>query len=427
MAEPIIAISRKQALIFAVFFVLYEFLTYMANDMIMPGMISVVQSFHASESTVASSLTVYILGGASLQLLLGPLSDSYGRRPMMLSGAGLFFLFTLVIACSQSIHQFLIARFFQGMGLCFIGVVGYATVQEMFEEMDAIRLIAIMANAAILAPLLGPVIGAIVIHYASWRLIFVVIALGALIAYWGLWRFMPEPIGQTQKNGNVIHKTPFSLDKVLSNYKQLFTNSVFCSCFLALGFLGIPCVAWIALAPVILIKEAQLSVIEYGLWQLPIFGATIIGNWVLHHLTFQYQIKNIIYFGCIFLVIGLSLMVLLPLLIGNHYLCLIPGIIIYFFSLSIINAPLNRFALFVTSVGKGTVSAITSLSTMISGAAGIEIASYFYHSHNNLYFGLYCFTIGLIFLILLGLALFLGQDAIDNSNADPILKNQESI
>lgn len=92
MAQPLINITRQQALVFACFLVLYEFLTYVANDMIMPGMLKVVESFKGPESAVATSLTAYILGGASLQLFLGPISDRYGRRPVMLSGAFLFLL-----------------------------------------------------------------------------------------------------------------------------------------------------------------------------------------------------------------------------------------------------------------------------------------------------------------------------------------------
>ena len=153
MGQPLINISRRQAFIFAAFLVLYEFLTYIANDMIMPGMIRVIETFHGPESAVATSLTAYILGGASLQLFLGPISDRYGRRPVMIFGAFLFFVCTIFIAGSNSMEQFIVARFFQGMGLCFIGVIGYATLQEIFTEMDAIRLIAIMANVSILAPL----------------------------------------------------------------------------------------------------------------------------------------------------------------------------------------------------------------------------------------------------------------------------------
>ncbi|WP_454780902.1 MFS transporter [Legionella sp. WA2022007384] len=411
MTEPLIPITKKHALIFACFFVMYEFLTYIANDMIMPGMVQVVRSFNAPESAVATSLSVYILGGASLQIFLGPISDSYGRRPMMLLGAFLFFVFTIFIACSNSMSQFLVARFFQGMGLCFIGVIGYATIQEIFEEMDAIRLIAIMANVAILAPLLGPLIGAIIIHYTSWRYIFVGIALGALVVLWGLWRYMPEPIGQIKRNGELTPKTKFSANKVLQNYKDLFTNRAFCFGTLAAGTVGIPCIAWIALAPIIFIVEAKLTVIQYGLWQLPVFGATILGNWFLHKLTYKYKIKQIVFLGCIILVIGTVLTSLLPYLFGNAYYYLLPGTIIYFFALSVINAPLNRYCLFVTPVSKGTASALVSLCVMVVGAIGTEGANFFYKHHNNLHFGLYCNVIELIFLIFIGLT-FLSKNPI---------------
>lgn len=411
MSEPLINITRKQAMIFACFLVLYEFLTYIANDMIMPGMIQVVRAFHASESTVATSLTIYVLGGASLQLILGPISDAYGRRPVMLVGAILFCCFTFLIANSHSIEQFLTARFFQGMGLCFISVIGYATIQELFEEMDAIRLIAIMANAAILAPLLGPLLGAIVIHYTSWRIIFVVIALAALFALWGLWNYMPEPMGKTTKKGKLIAKVPFAPRYILKNYKALFTNKIFCIGTLAMGLIGVPCIAWIALAPIIMIIEAKLTVIQYGLWQLPIFGATILGNWALHHFTYKYSIKTIMYCGCAILAFGTSLMAILPYFFGNHYYYLLPGTMVYFFSLSILNAPLNRFCLYITHVSKGTASAIISLSVMVIGAVGIEIANKVYEHHNNLQFGLYCNAVVLLFLFFMCLVFWMDKDS----------------
>jgi len=417
MATPLIPISRKQGMWFVFFLVLYEFLTYIANDMIMPGMITVVQQFHAQESTVATSLVFYILGGASLQLFLGPLSDSFGRRPLMILGAFLFFVFTILIACSNSMNQFLTARFFQGMGLCFIGVIGYATIQEIFAEMDAIRLIAIMANASVLAPLLGPLLGAIVIHYATWRLIFIIIAVFALFALWGLWRFMPEPIGKTKKNGELIPRIPFSAKPIIKNYKDLLTDPTFCFGAIATGLVGIPCVAWIALAPVILISQAKLTVIQYGLWQLPIFGTTIFGNWVLYQLTYKYQLKQIILLGGIIISIGLIFSALLPYWFGNDYLYMLPGIIIYFFGLSIVTAPLNRFCLFITPVSKGTASAVLSLSVMLIGALGIEIANIFYTNHYNLYFGLYCNVIGALFLLCIGLTFKF--DKISNGVAKP--------
>ncbi|ARG99802.1 MFS transporter [Legionella micdadei] len=416
MAQPLINITRQQALVFACFLVLYEFLTYVANDMIMPGMLKVVESFKGPESAVATSLTAYILGGASLQLFLGPISDRYGRRPVMLSGAFLFLLCTVAIACSNSIDQFLAARFFQGMGLCFIGVIGYATLQEIFAEMDAIRLIAIMANVSTIAPLLGPLLGAAFIHYFSWRLIFVLIGLFALLALWGLWRFMPEPIGQTKRDGEEIQRISLSPRTVLSNYKNLLTNAPFILGSIALGLVGLPCVAWIALAPVILIAEAKLSVIQYGLWQIPLFGATILGNWVLQRLTHRGTVKKILRLGSVVVGVGLLTSFLLTLAVSNYFFWLLPGLIIYFFGLGIAAAPLNRFILFCTPISKGTTSALMSMIGMCVQAIGIEIANHFYQSHSNTFFGFYCALTGFGYFLFLAGALFLtkSSEAVEN-------------
>ncbi|KTD23637.1 multidrug efflux system protein [Legionella lansingensis] len=401
MSQPLINISRKQALVFAAFLVLYEFLTYIANDMIMPGMVQVVDSFQGPESAIATSLTAYILGGASLQLFLGPISDRYGRRPVMIFGASFFFVCTILIACSNSIEQFLLARFFQGMGLCFIAVIGYATLQEIFAEMDAVRLIAIMANAAILAPLIGPLLGAIFVHYYNWRLIFVIIGAMALFALWGLWRFMPEPVGQTKTNGEEIKPISLAPKMVAINYKNLLFNpSVFFGS-VALGLLGLPCIIWIALAPVILINEAKLSVIQYGLWQMPLFAASIAGNWFLQKLTYHGSLKKILLIGSLTSSISLLFVMILPLLMGSDFLWLMPGLLVYFFGLGVATAPLNRLILFSTSVGKGTTSAFMTLVGMCLQAGGIEVANVLYSAHNNIVFAMFCALVGIIYFFVL--------------------------
>lgn len=396
MGRLLMNISRKQAFVYAFFLVLYEFLTYIANDMIMPGMINVVASFHGPESAIATSLTAYIVGGASLQLFLGPLSDHYGRRPIMISGAIFFCMCTILIACTTTIDQFLLARFLQGMGLCFISVIGYATLQEIFSEMDAIRLIAIMANVSITAPLLGPLLGAVFISFYNWRFIFVIISFFALIAAWGLWRYMPETVG---KNHLIDEKSDelLSLRMVLTNYKSLLSSRRFIIGSLSLGILYLPCMAWIGLAPVILITSAKLTVMQYALWQLPIFGAYIIGNIGLHKMTHHLTLPQMILIGSVIAVSSLLLVFALPLYFGSNYQSLMPGIILYFLGAGIIAAPLSRFILFSTTVSKGTASALISMIGMTTQAVGIEIANYVYSSHNNGYFGLFCLIVGITY------------------------------
>lgn len=400
MSQPLINITRKQAFFFAVFLVLYESLTYVANDLIMPGMLHVVRSFHASENNVASSLTLYVLGGASLQLILGPISDHLGRRPVMLFGGALFFICTALIALAVSMHQFLIMRFFEGMGLCFIGVIGYAVLQEIFAEMDAIRLIAMMTNVAVLAPLLGPVIGALLLQYVNWRYIFLGIAALSLLAWWGLWRFMPESIGQIKITGEEIKRVRFSLKSMYANYAKLFKSLPFVLGSVSFGVVGVMCVSWIGLAPVMLVTEAKLSLVQYGLWQIPIFGSFILANLVLVRLTRLLSLRRLIFLGASISVFGLCCMGFFPYFYGKNYVWLIPGTLIYFFGYGILASPMTRYLLFITRVSKGTASALFSMIFMSVQGIGLEIGNKVYTTHNNIDFGLYSVIIGFIFLCL---------------------------
>ena len=79
-------------------------------------------------------MTAYLAGGMFLQWLLGPLSDRIGRRPVMLAGVVWFIVTCLAILLAQNIEQFTLLRFLQGISLCFIGAVGYAAIEESFEE-----------------------------------------------------------------------------------------------------------------------------------------------------------------------------------------------------------------------------------------------------------------------------------------------------
>jgi DHA1 family multidrug/chloramphenicol efflux transport protein-like MFS transporter len=398
MPQPLINITQRQAHCFAAFLLLYEFLTYIANDMIMPGMLLVVKTFHGNESAVSNSLTAYLLGGASLQLMLGPLSDRIGRRSVMMGGVILFFICTIGIACSQSMTQFMFGRFFQGMGLCFLAVVGYASLQEIFSEMDAIRLLALMGSVALIAPLIGPLAGAVCILHFNWRWIFVVISVFALFALWGIYAYMPETVGATKRDGECIHPTDLSFKMILANYKCLLKNRAYICATLAVGFQALPCIVWVALSPVILVAQAQLSYLEYGLWQLPIFGACILGSMCLRKMSHHTSVPDLVKQGRWIVLLGLTLMFVLPLCRGNAYIWLMPGLMMYFFGMGYGFSPLNRLALFSTPMMKGMASALISLISMSMQGVGLLFANVLYFSHRNVYLALFCLGSGIFYV-----------------------------
>jgi DHA1 family multidrug/chloramphenicol efflux transport protein-like MFS transporter len=216
---------------------------------------------------------------------------------------------------------------------------------------------------------------------------------------------MPESVGQVKHDGEEIKRIPLSSATIRKNYKDLLKNPPFLFGSIATGLMGLPCVAWIALAPVLLISEAKLSVIEYALWQIPVFGATICGNWVLQLLTHKGKLRQILYLGSTLLGIGLLTVFLLPLIVSHYFIWLMPGLILYFFGFGISCAPLNRLTLFSTSVSKGTASALMSIISMSLQGLGIEVANYLNEAHSNVLFGLYCALVGLVYFIFLSATL----------------------
>lgn len=390
-------LDRKKANLFITFLLMYEMSAYIANDMIMPGMIQVVNSFNAPESLVSTSLTAFILGGSSLQIILGPLSDRYGRRPVMLIGILLFLICTILITFSQTITTFIAMRFFQGMGLCFISVVGYAVLQEIFTEGSAVRLVAILNNVSILAPLAGPLIGSFIILNFDWRVIFYLIALTTSIALVGIWFYMPETVDTKKTDGSFVRCTPLSLHVIKQNYFALLTDKRFMLSSMTLALASVPIIAWIGTSPVILMKAAKLNVITYAFCQIPIFLAAILGNLSMRHISRKLSLHTITNYGCFLLATCLGLMGIVSVINSTYYILII-GLSFYSFALGFISAPLNRIALFSVRVPKGTTSAMISIILMIFTALGNQMAGwlYTYTNHHNEYFGLFCAMIGII-------------------------------
>ncbi|MBB5190604.1 DHA1 family multidrug/chloramphenicol efflux transport protein-like MFS transporter [Silvimonas terrae] len=388
------------AMLFPLCLVLYEFSTYIANDMILPGMLHVTQEFGVSSAWVPTSMTLYMIGGASLQWLLGPLSDRIGRRPVMLAGVVWFVSLCLAALIAHNMTVFLALRFLQGMGMCFLVAVGYAAIQEAFEEKTAIKVTALMANVALLAPLIGPLTGAALMAFTTWRMIFVAIACLAAVAGVGLYFAMPETAPRS--------KAPFSYTSVWLDYKAVLTNRRFMSGVMAISMAGLPLLAWIGQSPVIIMEGEHHSSLDYGLWQLPVFGSLILGNIALATIGGRYPIQRVIALGGALVFAGTLLALALTLLFDTPFQGMAIGLGLYAFGLGLGNAGIFRLTLFASDIAKGTVSATLGLIMMGIYAIGIEIFKAIYHAGGEAWFaGIFVVT-GLAFV--LTLRHFMGWD-----------------
>jgi DHA1 family multidrug/chloramphenicol efflux transport protein-like MFS transporter len=359
---------------FPAFLVLFEFSTYISNDMIMPGMPGVVHEFNAAIGSASFALSAALLGNVAVQWLLGPWSDHRGRRPVLLAGVGFFIVSCLAMFLVHNMTEFVILRALQGMGCAFVAAVGYPAVQEAFEEATAVRAVALMASVALLAPLLGPVLGALVVTVASWRMVFGVIAVIATIGLAGLWRHMPETVARV---GTATAAERFTLRTLLRAYLPVLGNRRVLLGAAALGCACIPLMNWIAMAPVILIDQHHLTPLHYGWWQLPVFGAMIAGHIAVARLAGRWSLERLMRAGMICMAAGVVLACLGHAL-GGTFTAAVPGFAVYAFGVGPFYTSIYRQALFASDAAKGAVASAINTVFMVLMAVGVEVCKWVY-------------------------------------------------
>ena len=379
--------QRTTTLFFPVALILYDFAAYLSTDLIQPGIINVVRDFNADVSLAPAAVSLYLAGGMALQWLLGPLSDRIGRRPVLIAGALIFTLACAATLLTTSMTQFLVARFVQGTSICFIATVGYVTVQEAFGQTKAIKLMAIITSIVLVAPVIGPLSGAALMHFVHWKVLFAIIAAMGLIALIGLALAMPE----TVKRGAV----PFSARRVLRDFRDVFRNRVFLFGAATLSLSYIPMMSWVAVSPVILIDAGGMSTSEFAWAQAPVFGAVIVANMVVVRFVKDPTQPRFIWRAAPIQLSGLAVLIAGNLLWPHVWLWSVLGTSLYAFGIGMIFPTLFRFTLFSNNLPKGTVSASLNMVILTVMAVSVEIGRWLWFNGGRISFHLLAVAAGI--------------------------------
>ena len=378
-----LSLSRA-TLMFPLALVLFEFSVYIGNDLIQPAMLAITKEFGVSSAWAPSSMSFYLLGGACVAGIMGPLSDRIGRKKVLLAGVAFFVVTCLLILLTGNIESFLVLRFLQGFGLSVIASAGYAAIQETFEERDAIKVMALMANVSLLAPLIGPIVGAALIDHVSWHWGFIGIAFLAFLSWFGLKAKMP--------NQQIsIPKQPLSY--IWDDYKKVFKNKTFLGLTLGMPMVAMPLMLWIALSPVMLVEELGLSSVEYGLAQFPVLGGLILGNIVLIRIIDRLALGRTVLIGLPLMLLGTAIVVLGTIWREYFLYCVILGMTLVSFGEGISFSVLYRFALMSSDVSKGTVAAAVSVLLMMTFFVFIEIIRILYGYFHLWAYAISCFSL----------------------------------
>ncbi|WP_232236264.1 multidrug effflux MFS transporter [Nocardia sp. BMG51109] len=166
----------------------------LATDMYVPALPDLARSLEASPSAVQLSMTAFLVGVVAGQLILGPVSDAVGRRRVLLAGVSAFAILSVACALAPTAAVLDVARLGQGVAGAAGMVVSRAVITDLFEGTSAARKFSAMAAITSAAPVLAPLLGGAVLSVASWRMVFVVLALLSVAQLAAVVIWVPESL-----------------------------------------------------------------------------------------------------------------------------------------------------------------------------------------------------------------------------------------
>jgi DHA1 family bicyclomycin/chloramphenicol resistance-like MFS transporter len=240
-------------------------LTPFAIDMYLPSIPAIAQDLSASIETVQLTLTAYLAVFALAQLLLGPASDVFGRRAIILGGLAVFVLASLGCAAAPSLPWLMAGRCLQALGGAAVAVTIPALVRDVFEQDEYARTMSILMLVMALAPLIAPLVGGIIVSHASWHWVFIALAGIALIGAVLFIRVIQETL-------HVDDRHRFHFGGIARNYAQLLTHPVGLGYLLTSGLSFAGMMTFIVTSPYVYIELYGVSPDKYGL----LFGVNVL-------------------------------------------------------------------------------------------------------------------------------------------------------
>ncbi|MEV6162140.1 multidrug effflux MFS transporter [Streptomyces sp. NPDC052052] len=238
----------------------------LATDMYVPGLPAMGEALGASSSTIQLTMTTFLIGLVVGQLFFGPLSDSLGRRRLLIAGSAGFAVFSLFCAVSPNVETLLAARFLQGVSGAIGMALARAVITDRFHGRDIPKYFAVLSQILGVAPIAAPVIGGAVLAVSTWRIVFVVLAVIGVGLAVSVVVKVPESLPPERRHSGGVGSSFRAMSRLVATRR-------FMGYVLVLGFTGAALFAYIGGSSFVFQDIHGVSSTVYSL----IFAANAVG------------------------------------------------------------------------------------------------------------------------------------------------------
>jgi len=340
----------------------------MALNIFMPSMPGLAKYFVVDYGLVQMTLTLYLIGLGAAQLVYGPLSDRYGRRPVLLWGLGIYCVGSLACVFAPSITLLMLGRALQAIGGCAGLVLGRAIIRDLYDRDRSAAMIGYVTMAMSLAPMLSPALGGYLDTLAGWRASFAFCSLAGLAVYIWVILTLPETLAQRGEGEGAA--------SLIRGYGMLLRSPLFCSYALQTAFTSGVFFAFIAGAPFVVVTVMGQPASEYGLWFIIVSIGYLIGNFFTGRYAARVGINRMLAVGAAIGMIGIVALALASWLTALS----LPGIFLPMMVVALSNGLTlpngTAGAISVNPRAAGAAAGLSGALQMLTGAAAALLVGY---------------------------------------------------
>jgi len=324
-------------------------------------------TLHVSSAAVTSAITVYLAIFAVGQLIIGPLSDRFGRRPLILIGFCLFVTGTIWCACARDLSDLLLGRSIQASGACAALVLARAIARDLFDGQMLAKVMAAITIATAAAPGFSPLLGGALGHFFGWRSEFVFVAVFAICAVTSYTTFVGETIRSARTSMNPL--------TIAGSYLALIRDIRFFVPARTAGLIMVGLFAIFSSAPRVLVEGFGFSPITLGLLfaavVFVVFGAGMLAT----RLSARLGLHRATTVGLGITVIGGTALLLAVVVAKDSFPPFLVATAIFLLGLGIASPLLSAAALSPFGNKAGVAAALLGFTQMAGGASGALLAA----------------------------------------------------